>query len=295
MKSSAVEAAIERLATFFHTQQTRQGLLARAALGRSLPEDATQRARLIREMRAETRIDGSLGGAVMPTIWRAIELMDLGHQEDQAGTLRVVGWVLNLQGKPGAYGAGCSEARHRHRVCEHYIGGFFSAAPPSQRVSPVSMPNGKVFRAEAAARFAISCLALRAALKAGFEGRPLIQQHLVSLVMLRETWTDWSGYFTPDLIVSALQPLSLAPPPHRAVLPGLAAFVAEHQAEDGTWPNADLFHTLEALLMAGTPEAQAAVRRAMPALLALQRPDGSFGGTAQQERAWIGLRALRLG
>jgi hypothetical protein len=38
--------------------------------------------------------------------------------------------------------------------------------------------------------------------------------------------------------------------------------------------------------------AQEAVRRAVPALLSRQRLDGSFGTTAQQERALIALRAL---
>jgi len=36
------------------------------------------------------------------------------------------------------------------------------------------------------------------------------------------------------------------------------------------------------------------VRRALPALAARQRSDGSFGATAQQERALIGLRAALL-
>jgi hypothetical protein len=34
------------------------------------------------------------------------------------------------------------------------------------------------------------------------------------------------------------------------------------------------------------------MRRAVPALLARQRIDGSFGATAQQERALIALRSL---
>jgi hypothetical protein len=72
----------------------------------------------------------------------------------------------------------------------------------------------------------------------------------------------------------------------------LAGVVAANQGEDGGWANADLFHTLEALLALGTGEAHAAVRRAVPALLARQRIDGSFGPTAQQERALIALRAL---
>jgi hypothetical protein len=41
-----------------------------------------------------------------------------------------------------------------------------------------------------------------------------------------------------------------------------------------------------------TPEAHAAVRRAVPTLLARQRIDGGFGSTAPQERALIALRSL---
>jgi hypothetical protein len=124
------------------------------------------------------------------------------------------------------------------------------------------------------------------------EQRPGVEQHLMSLLQLQEQWDDWNGYFAPDTIVAGIHALAFAPGPHREVLPRLAATLAENQAEDGTWTNADLFHTLEALLALGTKEAHAAVRRAVPALLARQRIDGSFGFTAQQERALIALRAL---
>ena len=50
---------------------------------------------------------------------------------------------------------------------------------------------------------------------------------------------------------------------------------------------------IEALVATDLPAARAAVRRAVPALEERQRADGSFGATAQQERALIGLRALR--
>jgi len=50
---------------------------------------------------------------------------------------------------------------------------------------------------------------------------------------------------------------------------------------------------LEVLRATGDPTALAAVRRAVPALVAKQRPDGTFGSTAQQERALIALRAFR--
>jgi hypothetical protein len=153
-------------------------------------------------------------------------------------------------------------------------------------------PNGKVFRGEPAARFAVSCLALRAALRGRLEERPGVEQHLLSLIQLQDQWDDWNGYFAPDAIVAGIHALAFADGPHREVLPRLASTVAANQAEDGTWTKADLFHTVETLLALGTKEAHAAVRRAVPALLGRQRIDGSFGSTAQQERALIALRAL---
>jgi hypothetical protein len=288
----SAQDAIERLRLYFAPAATRQGVLARQALREPAPGDEQLARRLIDDMRAETRMDGSIAGAVVPTIWRAHELLDLGCRPDEAGMVGVMGWVLQLQGKPGAFSEGCTPPRHAHRACEHFISGFFSPAPVEQRVAPVMLPNGKVFRAEPAARFAISCLALRATLRARLEVRPPIEQHLTSLVQLQEQSEDWNGYFAPDAIIAGVHALAFVTPPHREVLPRLAVILAAKQTEDGTWPNADLFHTLEALHALGTAEARQAVRRAIPALLARQRIDGSFGATAQQERALIALRAL---
>jgi hypothetical protein len=68
--------------------------------------------------------------------------------------------------------------------------------------------------------------------------------------------------------------------------------VTSNQGVEGDWASADLFQVLDALLAADTLEAQVTVRRAATALSARQRPDGTFGTMAQQERALIGLRAL---
>jgi hypothetical protein len=94
------------------------------------------------------------------------------------------------------------------------------------------------------------------------------------------------------VIVAGIHTLALAPPPYRALLPQLGSMLAAHQADDGTWPKADLFYTLETLVTLGTPETHDTVRRAVPALLGRQRIDGGFGPTAQQERSLIALRAL---
>lgn len=290
--AGAIDDAIERLGLFFADRPTRQGVLAREALGRPAPADAHTRAALVDRLRAETRLDGSLGGAALPTIWRAHELMDLGHGGDQPGTVRTMSWVLSLQGRPGAFGEGCSEERHRHRACEHFLGGFFSPAPPEQRVAPITFPNGKVFRAEPAARFAVSALALRASLRAGHAQRPAVVEHLVGLGRLEQEWEKWGSYYTPDIVASGLAGLADAPPPYNASSRRVSATIAAHQEPDGTWAQAELFHVVEALVWAGTDPARTALRRAAPALIERQRPDGSFAGAAREERAWIGLRAL---
>ncbi|HZN96763.1 MAG TPA: hypothetical protein VFB61_03460 [Gemmatimonadales bacterium] len=228
--------------------------------------------------------------AVVPTIWRAHDLLDLEAYEEHAWR-RAIELILSLQGRPGAFDQGCNRIRHGHRICEHFISGFFSPAPPEQRVAPVMFPNGKVFRADPAARFALSCGALRVALRGGLGSRPLIERHLASLLQLQQQWTDWNGYFAPDTIIAGIHAIACGSQSSE-VRGRLSAVIAAKQGPDGTWPNADLFHTLEALLALGTPEAREAVRRAVPALLSRQRLDGSFGPTAQQERALIALRAL---
>jgi hypothetical protein len=218
--------------------------------------------------------------------------MDLGERPDAGVTAMVLGWVVGTQGRPGAFGEGCDRERHAQRVCEHYLGGFFAPAPPEQRLAPITLPNGKVFRSEPAARFAISCLALRAVLRAGLGAQPLVRRHLQGLAGLAELWTGWTGYYAPDLIVAGLQALALAGPAYRESVDRVVGVVAAHQAGDGTWPNADLFHVLEALLAAGGEPARGAIQRAVPPLVKRQRADGTFGTPAQQERGLIGLHAL---
>jgi hypothetical protein len=284
--------AIQQLRLYFAPLATRQGILAREALGQPAPDDEAVARRLIDQMRAETRSDGSLRGGVLATVWRAHELLDLRCGPDQPEWARVMGWVLELQGRPGSFSDGCTPARHSYRACEHFISGFFSPAPPAQRIAPVMLPNGKVYRAEPAARFAISCLALRAALRGGLTDHVAIERHTVSLVHLQNHWDDWKGYFAADVMVAVVHTLAYVTGPRRDEVPQLAAVLAANQAEDGTWPKADLFQSIEALLAIGTAEARAILRRAVPALLARQRADGSFGSTAQQERALIALRAL---
>jgi hypothetical protein len=287
-----IAAAIERLALFFGMERTRQGLLAREALGRTDAADAALAERLRHELASGLRPDGTVAGGAVPTIWRVHELLDLGEPEDSPVIARMLTWLLGQQDRPGSFHDGCDRERHARRLCQHFLAGFFAPAPPAQRLAPVTLPTGKVFRVEPAARFAISCLALRAALRAGSGQRSSVKRHLQSLARISEQWTEWQGYFSPDSVVAGLHALAVAGPEHRDVVDRLVGLVTSNQGVEGEWAGADLFQVVDALLAAGTLEAQVTVRRAATALTARQRTDGTFGAMAQQERALIGLRAL---
>ncbi|CAN5852906.1 hypothetical protein BH24GEM1_BH24GEM1_04840 [soil metagenome] len=285
-------AAIERVGVFFETVPTRQGLLARQALGRTRDTDPALAERLRDGLASEVRPDGTVAGGTVPTIWRVHELLDLGVREDASAVARPLAWLLGLQDRPGSFHDGCDRARHARRLCRHFLAGFFAPAPPAQRLAPVTLPTGKVFRVEPAARFAISCFALRAVLRTGRGGGPPVQRHLQSLARISEQWTEWNAYFAPDTIVAGLHALAAAGSEYQDVVRRLVGLVMSNQGVEGGWTHADLFQVLDALLAAGTLEAQVTVRRAATTLSASQRADGTFGTTAQQERALIGLRAL---
>jgi hypothetical protein len=284
--------SVDRLALYFSAKPSRQGLLARAALHAESSRDQEITRRLIAALESDIRPDGSVGGGALPTVWRVHELSDLSRGTGGTALGTLMRWVLALQGQPGAFGEGCDKERHARHACEHHLHGFFAPGPPGVRLAPVTFPNGKVFRAEPAARFALSCLALRAALRTTAGNRPSIDRHVRSLAALAAGWTTWKGFFAPDTMVAGLHVLAHAGPTQRGTVAALVALVAVHQDPAGSWPNADLFHTLDALMATGLPEAREAVRRALPALAERQRADGSFGGAAQQERALIGLRAV---
>jgi hypothetical protein len=283
---------LERLALYFAARRTRQGILARAALGAPPPSDRDLARELAATMAAELRPDGSVGGVAVATIWRAHELLDLHRPPDDPAVRQVLAWLLERQGGPGAYGEGCDRVRHAQRVCEHWVQGFFAPAPPGQRLAPITLPNGKAFRAEPAARFGLSCLGLRAALRSGLGERPGVVHHLDSLRALAEQWTEWAGFFPPDVIVAGLHALALGGPGYRPSVQALVALLTSHQRLDGLWSNADPFATLEALIATDLPEARTLLRRAMPTLCERLRDDGTFGPMAQQERGLIAVRAL---
>jgi hypothetical protein len=264
--------ALERLGHYFADRRTRQGLLARRLLSRLVPADAALADHLVRERRVATRMDGSLGGNLVRTAWAAWELIDLGHDQQSAGTVRLVGYLLSRLGQAPAGDPPM----------------FVSA--DAMEAAPVPLPSGCVFDDPGDAVFAAGALALKVVLRAGGEERPAIRSHVLALRGSESLWALRAGHRPVDLAAAALGALALAPLDLRDQLETGARVIAAAQDKDGTWPDADFFHVLEAMIATGAPAAHETVQRAVPALLARQASDGSFG--EHEERALIALRAL---
>lgn len=252
-----MQPPLTRLESFFAARATRPGVLARRLLGKSGPDDAGLAQLLCNERRAGTRMDGSIGGSLIATAWAASEMMDLGLDELHGGLSRLLAWVVtHLEGPQR-----------------------------EPEALPLTLANGTVLADAAAAAFAAECLGLRVLLRARYDSRPGVRQQLERVLH------DWKE--RPDeLAASALGVVALAPAPFRGDLPAGIERLAASQQADGGWGAANLFHLLEALLLAGVRPARAVIARAAPALLRLQRPDGSFDDPPQEERALLGLRAI---
>lgn len=265
--------ALERVAAFFADRDTLHGVVARRLLGQAHPRDRDLTDHLIRERRRRTRLDGSISGSLVATAQALWELLELGAARDDAGVVRLAGFLLAQQNQPG-------------RWSEDGIAGlgFFSPGLRSSPIAPLALPSGTVFTAEDDARFVASCLTLRAVLRAGHEHRPAVAAHLESLLRLR--------VFEPHLGFVVLAALGMAPPPYWTRLEALVTEAARHQREDGSWPDVTVFHAVEMLLTVPTPQARRLIGRAAPHMASLQTAGGGFDDAGSEALALTALRAL---
>ncbi|HEV8264199.1 MAG TPA: hypothetical protein VGQ06_04560 [Gemmatimonadales bacterium] len=252
-----IRQAIKRLDAFFRDLKTRPGVMARQLLGQELPGDWQLAELLCKERRALTRMDGSIQSSVFQTAWAAWELMDLGVDALNGGLDRLVSWVL----------------------------GRFEAGDSGAESLPLALPNGLVLEAAGDAALVTRCLTIRTLVRARHGQRPAVTAAIRELALGPQP-------ATLNLSASVLGALALAPPEHRHHLDGLIGRLGAAQDATGGWAAADLFHMLEALILAGIRPARALISKAVPTLLKLQRADGSFDDAAREERTLIGLRAL---
>lgn len=263
----------ERAAAFFRDRPTLEGVAARRLLNVPAAGDAALADHLIRERRRRSRMDGSIDGSLVLTARALSDLLDLGAQADDAGVVRLAGFLLTRQDRPGRWSDDGSAGD-----------GFFSAGPRDRPIAPLRLPSGAEFDEEEDARFVASCLALRAVLRAGHDARASVRTHLERLLALRT--------YDPPLAFVVLGAVGLAPPEYHPRIAGLLREVGDRQRPDGTWPDVSVFHAVDMLLAVPTAAARALVRAAAPGIAGLQRESGAFDEGESEVLALIALRAL---
>lgn len=263
------------------------GYLVRRESSRGAPELARH---LQGDLRAKQGRDGAwYEGDLFETaegIWR---LLDLGLPSSSQPLASALDWLYGRRDQEGAYGSGCTPARHEQRICEHYINGFFSPGPSDEPLE-VTLPAGQAVTSDAGARLIMSQRALRSALRA----KPGDPRAMVSIAGLRSLplYLDYGGTYTPAVLVGALQALAWSPPPYPSELEAGLESLAAAQEKTGDWPNVEFFFVLETLLEVRHPLARALLRKAVPKLLETQHKSGDWGRRHQAAQTWIGIRAL---
>jgi hypothetical protein len=264
---------LERAVDFFRPRNTLEGVLARRLLKRPEPHDRELTDHLIRERRRRSRMDGSIAGSLVLTARALWEIMELGANPDHAGVVRLSGYLLLQQDRPGRWSDDGSAGD-----------GFFSPGPRDVPVAPLALPSGTVFADEQDARFVASCLALRAALRADHEGRASIRTHLERLLALHAV--------DRHLAFVVIGAVGMAPPEYHPRIAPLIDETAARQQPDGTWPGVTVFHAVDLLLSAPSAASRTLVRRAAPHIASLQTPSGAFDPADSEAIALIALRAL---
>ena len=266
-------AELGSAAAFFAVRETLHGVVARRILGQPAADDRDLADHLIRERRRRSRLDGSIGGSLVATAQALWELLELGAERSNAGVVRLAGFLLAQQDRPG-------------RWSDDGIAGdgFFSPGPRTTTIAPLALPSGTVFTREDDARFVASCLTLRAVLRAGHENRAPVVTHLESLLRLR--------VLEPHLGFVVLAALGMAPPTYWTRIDALVAEAARHQRDDGSWPDVTAFHAVELLLTVPTRAARLLIARAAPFIASQQVASGAFDPSESEAIALTALRAL---
>jgi hypothetical protein len=147
---------------------------------------------------------------------------------------------------------------------------------------------------EEEARFAASCLALRAVLRAGEDRRDVVREHTSSLLASGCFQDPWRRGTNPDLFFFAIGALVHGPLADRSRLASRLDEAAAAQREDGTWHETALFNALEMISGATAPQVHRITARLVPLLCSMQRPSGAFDEAGNEEWALIAVRTLLL-
>ncbi len=282
-----IRDAVHRARAWLGKRRDYYGYLTRRD---STPRGAPELAAHLRgDLLARQVAKGSWGDDLVVSSEALWQLFDLGLREDSSAVVRGVDWLYGRRNVAGAYGEGCTPARHEQRACEHYLSGFFSPGPADEP-QELTLPNGQSVTSDSGARLVASERALRTILRVN----PSDPRANASVAGLRSLplYMDYGGTFTPAVLVGAVQALAWIsngqPAEAKAGLKTLSA----NQAADGTLPNVELSFVLEMLLEVRVPLAIQMMERAVPRLLDSQHKYGAWGRRHLAAQTWIAVRVL---
>lgn len=283
--------------------QVLESFIARRENDGQTPDDTEVVRAVADELLAHQSADGSWGGKLQLT---AEALLLLAELRIPSGFLPAVAraeqFLRSCRNQPGRWTDGCTPRFHELGICQHFGGGFFSAAPPARDLSDTRLANGLVFRNNADARLGLSCLGLHAV---RWWSRSSVDD-LVHLDTLRRVadvaFRPGSIELSMSSAVLMLSALTSAPrtPQFISVLHGALTRLAGLQRADGSWPDAEAFHVADLYLLAGqrgygSPVFDAAILRVANLLVLTQDAEGGWGNSDQTGtyRLLSGWRTLR--
>jgi hypothetical protein len=259
--------------------------------------------RWIARILSEQDASGSWGGDLLWTAEALLTVQELrsaaGVVEQDPGVGRGHDWIRGRRGLPGTWADGCSPTRHEQGLCHHFIGGFFSPAPPEVTCAETRLRCGARLVGDPEIRLAGSVAALRCVLGDGRSGRDDLL-HLSALRRLVRVWAHGApeGLSTGALLSAILALVESTGAEDREVAEWGLRLVGGKQRGDGSWVETDAFQALDVMGAAASAEIDTErMRRALwhgsRLLISSQQSDGSWGPDHGARRALIAWRTLR--
>lgn len=301
MTAASVERALEAAEEWLTDQDAPEAELAAHEAGGAGSDAGAKRwiARILSEQDA----DGSWGGDLLATAHSLLTIHELrtaaGVKEQDPGLGRAQDWLRSRRGAPGTWADGCSPVRHRQGLCHHFVGGFFSPAPPDAELTDSRMPCGARLLGDAEVRLVSSSLALRCMVAWGVGGRDE-RLHMEALRRLIRVWGEPPlERLSTGALLAAIH--ALAASDHdddRASAEWGLRLVGGKQRGDGSWVETDAFQALDVMSAAADAGiAPEQMRRSLwhgaRLLIASQQNDGSWGRDHGPRRALIAWRTFR--
>lgn len=302
MTGGSVARAMAAAQAWLTRQDAPEAVIAAHEAG--VAHDQADAQRWVRRLLGAQDNQGSWGGDLMATACALMTLEEIrtaaALREQDPGIGRALDWLRARRSVPGAWSDGCSPSRHDLGLCHHFLGGFFSPAPPEVPVEEVALRNGVSAANDAEGRFIASVTALRCMLpwtRATGDAR----LHLEGLRRVVDRWSELPplGLTTASLLAAIHVLLQSPVPEDRAAAGRGLRLVGGKQRGDGSWVDMDPFQALEMFAQAGSDDvsgeqAHRALWHGARLLISTQKTDGSWGGERAARRALIAWRTLRI-